>query len=111
MQRVEGTRKQQVLIIRGIILNIAMSFPLAMPGKTLGRLLWPIAAVLALLLGITRLKVFGKPVVVFTALFASSFFIPVEIVATKARLGINGMRCEVHGLSERIYRRQPPDKK
>ena len=107
MQRVDGTRTQQVLVICGILLNIAVSFPLAMSGKTVGRLLWVIAAVLALLFGITRLKLLGKPVMVFTVLFACSFLIPVEIVATKGPLGINWMRCEVRGLMH--LSRKPPD--
>src|SRR5262245_60769890 len=103
MNRFEGSRKQQVMLVCAILLVIASSFPFAMSGKTLGMLIWIGASTTSLLMGITRLRILGKATVVLASLFAASFFAPIEVVfAQEQSPGINWMRCEVIGTRDRL---------
>ena len=103
MQRIESTRKQQIALLCATLIAIALSFPMAMSGKVWGTLLWFGASVLALMMGITRLKVLARPTVVLTFLFATSFFIPIEVVLARGQaFQIRWMHCEVVSLQTSI---------
>jgi energy-coupling factor transporter transmembrane protein EcfT len=103
MKRIEGTRKQQAVLICGILLVIAVSFPIGTSGNALGALLWLGASFLGLMIGITRLLAFAKPMVALIVLFVASFFIPVEVVVARGEpLAVRWMPCEV------VYERAHP---
>jgi hypothetical protein len=103
MKRIECTRKQQAVLICGILVLTAINFPIWTSGKALGALLWLGASFLGLMMVITRLQAFAKPTVVLMVLFVASFFIPVEVVVARGEpLAVRWLPCDV------IYERAHP---
>ena len=112
MKRIEGTPKQQAMLICATLLAIASGFPLAMSGKAIGALLWLGASLLALVMSITRLQALAEPTLVLTILFAASFFIPVEVVIARDQsFGIGWARCELVDLHSYFRRSKAADEK
>src|SRR2546422_7088999 len=79
MRRIEGTRKEHVLLICMTLAAVAGTFALAAPEKTLTLVAYFGFSAVALLLAVTRLRVLALPALISYFIFAASFLAPVEI--------------------------------
>ena len=96
MQRIEGTRKEHVLLICMTLAAVAVTFPLAAPEKTLTLVAYFGFSAVALLLAVTRLRVLALPALISYFIFAASFLAPVEIAVVRGNsLSASWVRCIV----------------
>ena|SRR6185503_9145254 len=85
-----------------MVIAIAVSFPTAMSGKLSGIVLYFVTSLIALLFGITRVKVLAISAFVGVMLFAASFFTPVDLVLVKDEpFQISWVRCQVIDMRDR----------
>ncbi len=98
MQRIDGTRKQQVSLIGLSVLLVAAIFPLAAPEKTVTLVAYVGFSALLLLFTTSRLQVLLVPVALSFVMLVASFFTPVEIALTRNKpFRVSWMRCTVVG--------------
>ena len=83
MRKMDGTPKQQAILVCVVILAIVTAFPLAYPAKNCTTLLYYCVSLVALALAFTRLMALALPALLSLCALVVSFLIPLDVALVK----------------------------